>query len=54
MTASYTYDARGRRKSRTVGGTTTIYVTDPEDRETLQYNGFTGAVLAWIAFGPGG
>ena len=53
LTASYTYDSRGRRKSRTVNGTTTIYVTDLADRVVLEYDGSTGAPLAWTAQGPG-
>ena len=39
LTASYAYDAQGRRKSKTVNGTTTIYVTDADNREVLEYNG---------------
>src|SRR5580700_880360 len=29
--ASYAYDARGRRKTKTVGGTTTVYATDVDN-----------------------
>jgi len=51
--AAYAYDARGRRKSRTVGEDTTVYVTDADDREVLEYDGSTGAVLRWHSYGPG-
>jgi YD repeat-containing protein len=49
--ASYARDAQGRRKSRTVGAATTIYVTDADNREVLEYDGSTGAVQRWHAFG---
>lgn len=52
-TAAYAYDAQGRRKSRTVNGTTTISVTDADNREVLEYDGGTGAVLRWYAYGLG-
>jgi YD repeat-containing protein len=45
--ATYAYDARGRRKSKTVGGTTTIFVTDADNREVLEYNGTSGAIQNW-------
>ena len=48
--ASYAYDAQGRRKSKIVGATTTLYVTDPDNREVLEYSG-TGALQTWYAFG---
>ena len=51
--ASYAYDAQGRRKLKTVGATTTVYVTDADNREVLEYNGATGALQAWTAFGLG-
>jgi len=51
--AAYAYDARGRRKSRTVGEATTVYVTDADDRKVLEYDGSTGAVLRWHSYGPG-
>jgi RHS repeat-associated protein len=56
--ASYAYDAQGRRKSKTVGSTTTIYVTDTDNREVLEYNGSSGALgtrysdAPAAAFGP--
>jgi RHS repeat-associated protein len=50
--ASYAYDAQGRRKSKTVGSTTTIYVTDTDNREVLEYNGSTGALGTWYSFAP--
>ena len=50
-TASYTFDAQGRRKTRTVNGTTTVSVTDAQNREVLEYNGSTGALLRWYAYG---
>ena len=36
-----------------MGATTTIYVRDPGNRALLDYNGGTGAVLDWYAFGAG-
>jgi YD repeat-containing protein len=39
---SYAYDAQGRRKSKTVNGATTIFVTDAGNREVLEYDGTTG------------
>ena len=51
--ASYAYDAQGRRKTRTVGGTTTVYVTDADNREVVEYAGSGGAVQRWHAFGLG-
>jgi RHS repeat-associated protein len=56
--AAYAYDAQGRRKSKIVGSTTTIYVTDTDNREVLEYNGSSGALGTWYgdapaaAFGP--
>ena len=44
-TAAYTFDAQGRRKTRTVNGTTTVSVTDAQNREVLEYDGTTGALL---------
>ena len=52
-TAAYTFDAQGRRKTRTVNGTTTVSVTDAQNREVLEYNGSTGALLRWYAYGLG-
>jgi RHS repeat-associated protein len=51
--AAYAYDAQGRRKSKTVGATTTNYVTDDDNREVLEYNGTSGALQTWYAFGLG-
>ncbi len=51
--ASYAYDAQGRRKSKTVGSTTTTFATDADNREVLEYDGTTGAVQRWYAFGQG-
>jgi RHS repeat-associated protein len=52
-TASYTYDAQGRRKTKTVNGTTTVFVTDAGNREVLEYDGSSGAILRWYAYGLG-
>jgi RHS repeat-associated protein len=52
VTASYAYDALGRRKAKTVNGTTTIFVSDG-DRQVLEYDGSTGQVLRRYAYGPG-
>jgi RHS repeat-associated protein len=53
MTASYTFDGRGRRKAKTVNGTTTVFVTDADNREVLEYDGNSGAILRWYAYGLG-
>src|SRR5690348_3049816 len=50
-TASYAYDASGRRKSKTVNGTTTLTLSDG-DREVLEYDG-TGTVLRRYTHGRG-
>lgn len=52
-TASYAYDAQGRRKSKTVNGITTLFVTDADNREVLEYDGASGAILRWYAYGLG-
>lgn len=53
--ASYLFDSRGRRKARSVvaTGKTTIFVTDADNREVLEYDGATGAILRWYAYGLG-
>jgi RHS repeat-associated protein len=51
--ATYAYDALSHRKSKTVGTTTTIYVRDPGNRALLDYDGTSGAVGDWYAFGAG-
>ncbi len=50
---TYTFDAQGRRKTVTTGGTTTVFVTDPDDREVLEYDGASGAIRRWYAYGLG-
>jgi RHS repeat-associated protein len=52
-TASYTFDAQGRRKTKTVNGMTTAFVTDAANREVLEYDGASGAILRWYAYGLG-
>jgi RHS repeat-associated protein len=52
-TASYAYDAQGRRKTRTVNGATTVFVTDAGNREVLEYDGASGAIQRWYAYGLG-
>jgi YD repeat-containing protein len=52
-TASYAYDAQGRRKAKTVNGTTTVFVTDAGNREVLEYDGASGAIQRWYAYGLG-
>jgi RHS repeat-associated protein len=52
-TASYAYDAQGRRKTKTVNGATTVFVTDAGNREVLEYDGASGAILRWYAYGLG-
>ncbi len=51
--ATYAYDGQGRRKSKTVGSTTTLYVTDADNREVIEYDGAAGAIQRWYAFGLG-
>jgi RHS repeat-associated protein len=51
--ASYAYDAQGRRKLKTVGSTTTVSVTDADNREVMEYDGSSGAGQRWYAFGQG-
>jgi YD repeat-containing protein len=51
--ASYAYDAQGRRKSKAVNGATTVFVTDADNREVLEYDGASGQVLRWYACGLG-
>jgi len=53
MSATYVYDAQGRRKSKTVNGTTTVFVTEFANREILEYAGATGALQNWYAYGLG-
>jgi RHS repeat-associated protein len=52
-TAAYTYDAQGRRKTKTVNSTTTVFVTDAGNREVLEYDGASGAIQRWYAYGLG-
>ena len=52
-TVSYAYDAQGRRKMRTVNGVTTVFVTDAGNREVLEYDGTSGAIQRWYAYGAG-
>lgn len=52
-TATYTFDAQGRRKTKTVNGTTTVFVTDADNREMLEYDGSSGAIQRWYAYGLG-
>jgi YD repeat-containing protein len=51
--ASYAYDARGRHKSKTASGATTILVSDADNRTVLEYDGATGAIQRWYAYGLG-
>ncbi|CAN5129292.1 hypothetical protein BH10PSE6_BH10PSE6_20880 [soil metagenome] len=54
--ATYAFDAQGRRKGKSVttGATTsTLFVTDADNREVLEYDGSTGAILRWYAYGLG-
>ncbi|HEU0217902.1 MAG TPA: RHS repeat-associated core domain-containing protein [Stellaceae bacterium] len=44
---------QARRKSKMLRSTTTIYVTDADNREVLEYDGASGAVQRWYAFGQG-
>jgi len=51
--STYVHDGRGWRKNRTINGTTTISVTDTDNREVLEYDASAGAVLRWYAYGLG-
>ncbi|SFJ52107.1 RHS repeat-associated core domain-containing protein [Bosea sp. OK403] len=51
--ASYDFDAQGRRKQKTVGSAKTVFVTDADNREVLEYDGTSGQVLRWYAYGLG-
>ncbi|MEI9997343.1 MAG: RHS repeat-associated core domain-containing protein [Rhizomicrobium sp.] len=53
LDARYSYDAQGRRRGKTLAGGKTIYVTDADNREVLEYDGTTGAVRNWYAYGLG-
>jgi len=53
VAASYAYDPQGRRKSKTVNGALTLFVTDADNREVLEYDGTSGAVQRWFAYGLG-
>ena len=53
MSATYAFDGKGQRKSRAVNGTTTISITDADNREVLEYDGTSGSVLRWYAYGLG-
>ncbi|WP_422035639.1 RHS repeat-associated core domain-containing protein [Reyranella sp.] len=50
---TYTFDAQGSRKTVTTGGSTTVFVTDADDREVLEYDGASGAIQRWYAYGLG-
>jgi RHS repeat-associated protein len=52
LSASYAYDAQGRRKSKTVNGAITVFVTDTNNREVLEYDGSSGAIGNWYSFAP--
>ena len=52
-TVSYAFDAQGRRKTKVVNGTTTVFVTDADNREVLEYDGSSGSILRWYAYGLG-
>jgi RHS repeat-associated protein len=52
-TAAYSYDAQGRRKTKTVNGAATVFVTDAGNREVLEYDGASGAIQRWYAYGLG-
>lgn len=52
-TATYAYDAQGRRKWKTVNGVRTVFVTDADNREVLEYDGSSGQILRWYAYGLG-
>jgi YD repeat-containing protein len=49
----FMYDAQGRRKTKTVSGVPTVFVTDADNREVMQYDGASGTVSRWFAYGAG-
>jgi RHS repeat-associated protein len=52
--ATYAFDGRGRLKLKAVGETSvTVSVTDADNREVLEYDGLTGTLLRWYAYGLG-
>jgi RHS repeat-associated protein len=56
--ASYGYDGLGRRKTKTVNGTTTVFVSSFDERsggdqEVLDYDGASGQVLRRHVYGSG-
>ena len=51
--SAYAFDAQARRKSSTVGSATTLFVTDADNRDVLEYDGTSGAIQAWSAYGLG-
>ena len=51
QSASYAYDPMGRRQSKTVSGTTTVFVDDG-DTEVGEYDGTTGNLLRRYVPGP--
>lgn len=57
MSATYAFDARGRRKSKSVAvgasTTTTVFVTDADNREVLEYDGSSGTILRWYTYALG-
>jgi RHS repeat-associated protein len=53
VAASYAFDGQGRRKLKTVNGTNTVFVTDADNREVLEYDGSSGTILNWYAYGLG-
>ncbi|HYS91691.1 MAG TPA: RHS repeat-associated core domain-containing protein, partial [Bradyrhizobium sp.] len=53
MSGCLPYDAQGRRKTKTVNGATTVFVTDAANREVMEYDGATGAIQRWYAYGLG-
>ena len=50
--ASYFYDGQSRRKSKTVGATTTYYATDADNREVVEWSG-AGAIQNRYSFALG-
>jgi RHS repeat-associated protein len=52
---NYEYDAQGRRNRKLISGSgaTTLFVNDADNREVLEYDGTTGAIQRWYAYGLG-
>ena len=44
---------RAAARARTVNGVKTVFVTDADNREVLEYDGASGAIQRWYAYALG-